>query len=598
MQSAQRISNLALKRRMELAFLGFMLAFTLLAGRLAWIQWWRQGHYARLANLFHVRTIPAAASRGAILARDGQELASNILARDVCANPRIIADPDATGRALAEMFGGDAAGYAAKIRAAGQSAFVYLKRGVDREKADRCKSAIKTRADLKGVELRPAPRRTYPGGMLAAAVLGYVDIDGKGIEGLERYYDRVLAGRDGHTVADVDAKQDVIPGTERQAVPPVDGQDLKLTVDAVIQQFAEQELQKAVEQYSPDGATAIVMEIKSGEVLALANAPGYDPNMRGKVPADNRRCRAITDMYEPGSTFKLITAAAALEEHIRTDAYCSGSKVVGPHVFHCAHGHAHGQCDLERIIEQSCNIGAATLAERLGAEALYRHVRLFGFGEKTGVELAGEAAGGWMGKWEDWTSARTQNIGFGQGITATPLQMIRAYAALANDGLMVRPRIVAAIGGKPLESQKEPRRVVSVETARRLQRCMGLVVTDGTGKAAKIAHYSVAGKTGTAQIAQGGRYASGAYVASFIGFLPASKPRLAILVAVRHPVGAQYGGTVAAPVFREIARQTMNYLQIPPDAPNDERDGAILGSFEKWKRQNGESEPGKERSSD
>jgi cell division protein FtsI/penicillin-binding protein 2 len=576
---------------MEAAFFGFSFFFLLLVGRLAWIQWWQQARFRGLANRFHVRSIPAPSTRGAILARDGQELASNLLARDLCANPRVIADPAATAKTLAELFGGAPGDYRAKIEKERQSAFVYLRRGLDREVADSRMAAMKKREELKGIEFRPAPRRTYPSGRLAAAVLGYVDIDGKGLEGLERYYDRILGGRDGHTIADVDARQEVIPNTERQVVPPEDGKSIRLTLDPTIQQFAEQEVQKAYEQYKAEAAMAVVYDVLTGEILALVNVPGYDPNQRGAVPAENRRCRVITDLYEPGSTFKVITGSAALEEHINTNTYCSGSKVVGPHVFHCAHGRAHGQCDLERTIEQSCNLSAATWAERLGPEALARHIQLFGFQEKTGIELPGEMRGH-MGKWQDWRPARTQNIGFGQGIVVTPLQMVRAYAAIANDGLLLKPHLIAEIDGKPVEQPYEPRRVVNPENARRMRGAMERVVTDGTGKKAKIAHYRVAGKTGTAQIAAGGRYLSGAYVASFIGFLPASRPRIAMLVAVRHPIGAQYGGTVAAPVFREIARQTMNYMQIPPDAPDDERDGAVEGSFEKWKRAHGVKDDG------
>jgi stage V sporulation protein D (sporulation-specific penicillin-binding protein) len=537
-----------------------------------------------------VRTIPAVATRGPILDRTGQPLASNLLALDLCANPKVVTDAAATARMVAELFGGDAVAYQAKLEAAKQSHFAYLKRGLDREQASAQKQALLTRPELKGIELRPAPRRVYPGGPLGAALLGYTNIDGQGIEGLELAYNRLLGGRDGHIQADVDARQAPIPGTERQVVPPIDGKPLKLTVDATIQQFSEQELQKAVDLYHPEGACAIVMDVQTGEILALANEPGYDPNNPGSVPADRRRCRAITDTYEPGSIFKVITGSAALEEHTRTDAYCSGAMVIGNHTIHEAHGRAHGRVDLGRIIEQSCNIGAGTLAQRLGAEVLYRHVAQFGFLEKTGIELAGETRGG-TSKWQDWKEIRTVNVGFGQGITVTAMQMIRAYAAIANDGLLLRPHIIASIGGKPFEGKTDTRRVMTPDNAREMRHCMERVVNNGTGKAAKIAHYTAAGKTGTAQIAQGGRYLSGAYVASFVGFLPAAQPRLAILVAVRHPIGQQYGGVVAAPVFREIARQTVRYLDLPPDAPDDYRDGTTPATFAKWKRDHpGETE--------
>ncbi len=596
MQTVFRSPNLRLKRRMEWAFLLFLLVFAALAARLAWVQWWQHAALTRLATAVHVRRIPVPARRGEILDRNGRELASNILAIDVCANPRVVADAEATARALVELYGGEVDEYRRKLARVRKTAFVYLKRGVEREVAERSRQELKRRVELKGIELRLAPSRIYPGDSLAAAVLGYVNIDQQGIEGLELQFDRVLAGKDGYIVAEVDARQEVIPATERQAVAPVDGKSIVLTLDATVQQFAEHELQKAVEQWHPESASVIVMDVRSGEVLALANTPGYNANKREAVPPEYRRCRAITDVYEPGSTFKVITAAAALEERINTDTYCSGGKVVGVHTIRCAKHRAHGQCDIGRTIEQSCNIAAGTWAERLGPERIYNTIKAFGFLERTGIELAGETVG-WMGKWEEWRPIRTFNVGFGQGIAVTPIQLLRAFAAVANDGQLVRPRMVLKVGDDAAKAYEPARRVMTVENARDLRGLMERVVTTGTGKNAKIAHYSAAGKTGTAQIARNGVYVGGAYVGSFLGFVPADEPKIAMLVLVRHPKGAHYGGTVAAPIFREVSRQVMNYLQIPPDAPGDERDGTNIATFERWKRRHGVQANGGERDS-
>lgn len=574
----------ARQRRTDLLLLGLVFAFVVVLGRLCWLQWLQRGRFERLAAQMHDRTNPIPANRGAIRDRAGGELASNVEGRDLVANPRVVKDPAATARVLAELFGGDPEEYHRRLTASPRSAFAYLKRGLDRQMAEARREKLKTLPELKGIELRPAPRRAYPSRQLAAALLGLVDPDGRGIDGLELLHNNLLSGKDGFVSAQVDAKGDVIPGTEREQVDPRDGQEIWLTLDPTIQEFSERELQKAVETYKPESATAIVLDVRTGEVLALANAPGFDPAHPQGVAPENRKCRAVVDTYEPGSIFKVVTAAAALEEHVDTNAYCPGVKVMGPHHLRCAHHRAHGQCDRTRMLEQSCNISAGTIAERVGPERLYAHIRDFGFLERTGVGALGETRG-FFSRWQAWKPVDTFVIGYGQSITVTAMQMIRAYAAVANDGLLLRPRLLQRVGGRAVESTEAPRRVISPETARTLREDLERVVTDGTGKAAKIPHFKVAGKTGTAQIAEGGTYAGRGYVASFVGFLPASRPRLAILVSVRRPVGGQYGGTVAAPVFREIARQTMTYLRVPPDAPGDERDGVHATEIGRWKRE-------------
>jgi stage V sporulation protein D (sporulation-specific penicillin-binding protein) len=571
--------NLLLKKRLEIVFIAMMLAFVALSLRLVWIQGVRQEHFTKLADKMRRREIPAPARRGVIRDRTGWELVTNIAATDVCANPRAIGDKAAAAEALAQTVGGTQERYLQRLSKG--TFFVYLARGLDRKKG----LAVGA-ARIDGVEVRTSAKRVHPAGPLAAHILGSVDIDGRGLEGAEARFDRHLRGKDGHSVAEVDATQKVIPDTEREVVPPVNGRDVTLTIDANIQEFAEAELATLDATYHPEGATAIVMNVRTGEVLAMANLPTYDPNIRGQVPVANRRNRAITDLYEPGSTFKTMTAVAALEESIPTSAYCPGSMGIGRRSIRCAHGKSHGRVDLQRFIEQSCNVTAAILAQRMGSEKLYKHIKKLGFLEKTGIELIGEANYP-LEKPKTWAAMKTANVGFGQGVVSTPLQLLRAYAAVANGGLMVKPAILGAIDGVTLPAQPAPRRVMTEATAARLRAALESVVTSGTGKAAKIANYSVAGKTGTAQLARGGVYVKGAYVSSFVGFVPASRPQIGILVAVTRPRGQYYGGVVAAPAFREIARQTMAYLEIPPDSPGDVRDGARPGSFDTWRRHGG-----------
>lgn len=568
--------NRPLKRRLEVVFILVLGCFVALGLRLTWIQAIKQRHFAQLADQMHVRRIPAPAWRGVVRDRRGRELAANVLGADITANPRVVADRAQAAQAVVQLVGGDMSFYERRLEQRGF--FAYLARGVDRETARKLETQ-----GIPGLEVRPAPKRIHPWGALAAHVLGYTDTDGRGLEGIELAMDSVLRGRDGYSVAEVDATGRPIPSKEREVIPPVDGKDVALTLDAAVQQFTEDALAKVVEEEKPESATAIVMDVRTGEILAMANLPTYDPEARGKVPAQNRRNRAITDLYEPGSTFKTFTAAAMLAEGLNTSIYCSGSMAVGRRTIRCAKGIAHGRQELKGVVQHSCNIGTAMWGGRLGAEKLYRYVQRFGFLEQSGIELRGETLLG-LEKPKTWAAIKTANVAFGQGVAATPLQVLRGYAAFANDGILPTPTIVHSVGGERHPPKRQPRQVISSAHAAQLREALVAAVNDGTGRRAKIANYLVAGKTGTAQLARNRRYVPGAYVSSFVGFLPAMRPRIGIIVTVTWPKVHQYGGTVAAPVFREIARQTVNYLDIPPDAPGDVRDGARPETFYAWKR--------------
>jgi stage V sporulation protein D (sporulation-specific penicillin-binding protein) len=578
--------NRPLKRRLEVVFILLLACFLALACRLSGIQGIRQSHYAQLADQMQVRRSPAPHQRGVIRDTRGRELAANIQGADITANPRVVAEPDRAVQAVLQLCKGDPEFYQKRLQsdkpAPERRVFAYLVRGVEREKAQQLEAQ-----QIPGLEIRSAPRRIHPWGALAAHVLGYTDTDGRGLEGIELAQDAVLRGRDGYSLAEVDATGRPIPNKEREVVRPVDGKDVMLTLDAVIQQYAEDALEKVIQEEKPESATAIVMDVVTGHILAMANRPTYDPQTRGEVPVENRRNRAVTDLYEPGSTFKTITAAAMLEEKLPTSVYCPGSMGVGRRTIRCAHGSSHGKEDLLGVIQHSCNVGAATWGARLGSERLYKYVKRFGYFEPTGVELRGEAVLG-LAKPKTWAAIKTANVAFGQGVVANKLQMLRFYAAVANDGILPAPTILKSVGGAPTAPKREPRRVMSAATAAKLREGLTMAVNQGTGKLAKIANYSVAGKTGTAQLARNRRYVPGAYISSFVGFLPATSPRIGIIVTVTWPKVHQYGGTVAGPVFREIARQTVNYLELPPDAPGDVRDGARPGSYAAWQRHGSE----------
>ncbi len=573
-----RSEQTLIKKRMEVAFLGFLGLTGVLALRLTYLQWFQARGFVDLANRTQGRTLQVDASRGKILDRTGAEMATDVMAKSIVINPRVVKDRAATAEHIAELLGLEAKDREAMQERLERSRGFYclLRRGVERKLAEKLAARVKTDPLLKGLWLEDNPIRVNPSGADGIQLIGRVNIDGRGVEGIELFLDRTLGGKSGSRTVRVSASGQPIPETETRVVAPVDGQNVRLTLDRDVQHFVEQELNKVAQEQLPDAATAVVMDIHNGHVLAMGNWPSYSLADK-KVKPEQRRNRAVTDLFEPGSTFKILTAAAALQYGVPTTVHCGGSRTIGNRSVRCAHGAAHGTVDLRKMIEQSCNIAAGSLAERVGPERFYQFLDNFGFQAKTGIEFPGEEYGLMLAP-EKWRTMRTVNIGFGQGIVVTPTQLVAAYAAIANDGLYMPPRLV--MEAPKLES-REPRRVMDAEKARLLRDHMESVVVSGTGKKAKIPGYTVAGKTGTAQIAKNGRYGHG-YVASFVGFLPVKKPRLAILVSVWHPRRGQYGGAVSAPVFREIARQSVAYLGIPPDAPEDLRDGADPGTFRRY----------------
>lgn len=575
-----------LKSRTDSVMIVLVALFVLIAGRAFYIQTIKGGFYreqARLKGLkVHKKPIPA--ERGVIYDRAGRELATSLPGCAVFVHPDKIKDKTVVGGRLALITGLDS-DYIQGVLATNKP-FVYLGHRMPQAVADGLR-----KENLPAVGVEREPRRVYACGILAANLIGFTGQDNKGQEGVERAANRFLAGKDGYTIAEVDSHGRVIPETRQETVPQEDGKDVVLTVDAYLQHLVEQALKKSFEQHKAAGATAIVMDPNTGEVLAMANFPTFDPNNRRGVKPGVCRNRALTDLYEPGSTLKLITVAAGLQEGMSPTAAVAtctkGGMQIGNKHIHCSlhapYTGGHGAVNMFSIIRHSCNIGAATVAMRLGADKLYSYEKAFGLMDRPDCGLPG-AAYFPLPKPDTWGTMKLANVGFGQGVSVSALQMASAYSVVANGGNLMKPQIIREVhdrDGKVIApfSPKIVRRVISEASARKATEMLVGCVDEGTGKPAQVPGYSVAGKTGSAQKASttGKGYSAGKFVASFMGFLPASNPRLVICVVVDEPQGTHWGATVAAPVFQEIAQKAMWYLKIPPDVPveKDSPGGAV-----------------------
>jgi cell division protein FtsI/penicillin-binding protein 2 len=441
--------------------------------------------------------------------------------------------------------------------------FVWLDRKVKKGLGAKVKEL-----DISGLNYVGETKRFYPNGELAANVLGFVGMDGEGLGGLELYYNRYLRGAPGWIRTDKDARGRTIITFRDEYSPPIEGLNLVLTIDEVIQHIAEQELEKVFQKSKAKGAIIIIMNPGTGGILALADRPTFDPNSFQDYSAAQRRDRAVTDGFEPGSTFKVVTAAAALQEglfHLQDKLFCeNGSYRLARRTIRDAE--PYGWLTFKQVIEFSSNIGAVKIAAKLGKEKLYNYITSFGFGTRTGIDLPGEIDG-LVRPPRAWSKFSMGSIPYGQEVMVTAIQLIAAVSAVANGGVLMHPRIVDSIINKNGEVVKRfvprpVRRVLSPSIADKLTSILVGVVDKGTGKKARLKEYRVAGKTGTAQVAGRGGYLRGKFVASFVGYLPADNPQIAILVVVDEPQGNYYGGAVAAPVFRRVAEQVMIYLKM------------------------------------
>jgi cell division protein FtsI (penicillin-binding protein 3) len=541
----------------------FLLSFLTVGGRLVVLQLRDAEAYETLARNQRVHRVELPATRGSILDRAGRVLALSLPAAAVYADPRLVRDPGDTAARLAPLLDLPAKRIRRSLSASGT--FVYLARRVDMDVARKI-----DRLALPGIGLLDESKRHYPAGGLASQVVGFVGVDEVGLSGLELEYQDLLAGRPGEMVAEQDPAGRPIPQGERKIVPPSAGADLVLTIDRDLQYQAQRALSAAVQANQAKGGSVVIMDPGTGQILAMATYPWFDANRFTEAAPEVIRNRAVTDVYEPGSVNKVITAAAALEEEIigvREVIGVPDYHLLGDKVFHDSHPHPMQRMTLADIIAESSNIGTIMVAQRLGKERLDAYLRRFGFGRETALRFPGEAHGILLDA-DDWWVTSMGTIPIGQGIAVTPLQMLSVYATVANDGVRVEPTLVRGHvepGGRFVrEPEPVRRRVVSQDTARMVTRMLAHAVREGTGQAAEIPGYWVAGKTGTARKPlKDARGYSDRYVASFIGFAPAREPRIVVAAILDEPVTV-YGGIAAAPLFREVTRFALAHLQVAP----------------------------------
>lgn len=564
------------RKRTTWLFVVYAALFAALAVRLFYVQVLGNSFYKAKADGFRFRKFDIPASRGIIHDRNGRVLAVNIKTVSVSVDTREVVDMPATVKKLAHMLCKDPKAVEEKL--AGKPRVVQLARQVD---AGIGVAINQRKRELPGVSYTVDTKRIYPAGQLAAQIIGFTNIDNKGAEGIERVYDGELTGAPGLYTAELDSERRVIPITRRAIKDAANGKDVYLTIDLTIQQIAEQALATMAQTYTPDSACAIVMDPKTGEILALANYPSYDTNIARQVKPELWRNRAVTDLYEPGSTLKAVTIAGGLNEGFPPNvpyAYCKGRERlkggVIPCVLHHPYEKGHGAVDMFKIIKYSCNIGAAHVGLKLGSERLRKYEKAFGLTQKLDAGFGCEAGVLPIPQREWARQIRIANVGFGQGIAVTPMQMAAAYATIANRGRRMQPGIISRIenadGSVSGSFQARPvTRAVCETAADELTKMLRGCVEEGTGKPARIEGRTVAGKTGSAQIprADGRGYEKGAYIASFMGFAPVTNPRISITVVVIRPKNSHWGATVAAPVFKEIGEKTLWYLKVPADAP-------------------------------
>ena len=543
-----------LERRIGLLFTLFLLLLILAAGRATWLGTVRADDLRERAVSQQVSDLEITARRGSVTDRHGVELAVSEDAVTVFANPFLLRRPEVVARRLARALDRSASSIARKLsdRKAG---FVYLGRKLDPEVGEKV-----DKLEIEGVGTVVESRRRYPRRELAAQLLGTVGTDNYGLSGLEQSRERTLRGRNGRRRLVKDALGKPISIVEQQRARP--GGDLRLTLDAAIQERTEAVLSGVAARHRPKGATALVLDPRSGELLALANWPAVDANRAVEAPAWARQNRAVAASYEPGSTFKAFTVAGALEEGVihQESVFDLPPEIqVADRTIGEAHDRGAVSLTVSEILAQSSNVGSVMIGLELGPERFDRWVRRFGFGSPTGVNIPGEASG-IVPRPDDYSGSSLGNLPIGQGLAVTPIQMAAGYAAIANGGVLHPPHLVAG------ESQP-PKRVLSQATAKRVSTMLeGVLAPGGTATEASVPGYELAGKTGTAQKAdEFGGYSKTKYFASFIGFAPAKNPRLLVAVMVDEPQGAIYGAEVAAPAFEKMVSFALPYLKIPPD---------------------------------
>jgi cell division protein FtsI (penicillin-binding protein 3) len=560
-----QMDNKYFKFRILLIGIFFNMALAIIAAKAVHLQVYRSTWLSEKASSQYEKSLTISGKRGIIYDRNRNEMAVSINVTSIAAYPAKVENPKAAARALAGVLDLDAATLHKKLSS--KKSFIWIKRQSTAKETIAVKNL-----DISGIDFFTEYNRYYPHTTLAAQVLGFTGIDGAGLEGIEFYYNQYLKGADLQYTVFKDAHGNgyrADPGKSSRS----SGHNLVLTIDNTVQYIAESALKETVDKYSALSGLALVMNPQTGAILALAHYPLYNPNSYSDFDKSIWRNRAITDNFEPGSTMKIFSAAAALE-HGKISAhqifFCeNGSYKIGKNVVHDIHKHA--WLSLQQIIKYSSNIGAVKVVEAVGARNLHRAYSDFGFGRKTGIDFMGEAPGN-LTPYSTWSKIDTGAISFGHGVSVSAVQLAAAVSAIANGGNLMKPYLVSEIvdqNGHLIHAVKPQtvRRAVSTKTATIVKNILKTVITEGgTGVNAALDSYSVGGKTGTARkLDENGKYARDRHTASFVGFAPADNAAISVLVIIDEPQGKYYGGIVAAPVFKKIAQQTLNYLNVPPE---------------------------------
>jgi len=574
-------SRTELRNNIRLVGIGFLAVFCIVAVRAYFLQVLRSGELTEIIQSQYQTTITLNPRRGTVYDVNGMELAVSVDVESLYARPHHLKDARAAAKALSPILGAQPHELYADLAA--RKPFVWVQRKVTPAQA----AAVRA-LDMEGLGFLKESQRFYPNRELASQLLGFVGVDTQGLEGLEREYDKLLKGKPRKLYADRDAlgRYVFVDGAQTGDLSQ-QGSDLLLTIDKNIQYLVEKELQAAVALSQARGGIAVAMDPWTGEVLASAVAPQFNPNQYAVSPPETWRNRAVTDVFEPGSTFKTFLVASALEERVVKPSdsfFCeNGAYVVSRRVIHDVH--SYGWLDVAGIIKHSSNIGVSKIGLQLGKEQLYRYIKKFGFTQETGIHFPAEASG-YLPPLSRCSEHTQSTISFGQSISATPLQLAAAYSAIANGGMLMRPLLVKKImDGSGMTVQENVPvarwRVVSAETARTVRDMLKNVVAQGgTGARAALPGFTVAGKTGTSQKIDENGYSHSKVIASFAGFVPADNPRITMVVIIDEPQKHKYGGEIAAPAFKNMAHGILNYLHVAPDsimqegpAPNAVRQG-------------------------
>ncbi len=559
------------RTRLRAGFVGtlFVIALSVIGAQAVRLHIFKGAWLSERAAREYERATVVQGKRGAIVDRHGNPLAVSIESPSIAAYPRRVDDRKKTAKELARVLGQPQGRIYEKLNP--KRSFVWIKRQATPKQADAVAGL-----GIAGLDFITEHTRVYPGKTLAAQLIGFSGIDGHGLEGMEFYFDASLRG----TEKEITVLEDALGRRFEGVGMPAhlgEGNSVELTIDRNIQHITQKALEASVTEFDAQSGMAAVMAPSTGEVLALAHYPFFNPNRYGHYDRELWRNRAITDPFEPGSTMKMFSAAAAIDSGIcspSTIFYCeNGEYRIGRNIVHDTK--SHGWLSLQQIVKYSSNIGSVKISEKLGAHHLFDYLTAFGFGQRSGITCPGETAGS-LSPYATWSAIDTGAISFGQGISVSAIQLITAASAIANGGVLMKPLLVKAItdrSGQPIQrfSPEPVRRVISSQTAATMRRILKSVITEGgTGVNAALQGYSVCGKTGTAQkIDESGTYAKGRYLSSFLGFAPADQPALVILVVVDEPKKQDYGGIVAAPAFRQIALETLGYLNIPPGPDAD-----------------------------